>query len=75
MLFNSNMEQTINNYIDFGKLFLDLYNEQEEILIAERIQADHFEKILQFKEHAYKDFDIIPEECDYDDCKIFLKLM
>jgi hypothetical protein len=64
------MEKSINNYIDFGKLFLDLYNEQEEILIAERIQADHFERILQFKQHAYKEFEIIPEECDYDSKKI-----
>lgn len=60
------MDNTINNYIDFGKLFLDLYNEQEEILIEERIQAEHFEKILQFKQHAYKDFEIMPEECNYD---------
>lgn len=64
------MEAQINNYIDFGKLFLDLYNEQEEILIAERIQADHFERILQFKQHAHKHFEIIPEECDYDSKKI-----
>ena len=30
------MENSINNYIDFGKLFSDLFEEQEEILIQEQ---------------------------------------
>ena len=38
--------------------------------MAERLQASHFERILLFKQHAYKDFQIMPEECDYDSKKI-----
>lgn len=64
------MEAQINNYIEFGKLFLDLYNEQEEILKEEQYQAEHFKKILDFKQHAYNEFGIMTEECDYDFKKI-----
>ena len=64
------MESHINNYINFQKLFLDLFEEQEEILIQEQYQAEHFKKILDFKKYAYKDFEIFTEECDYDTKKI-----
>ncbi|QQO97011.1 hypothetical protein Nekkels1_12 [Cellulophaga phage Nekkels_1] len=60
------MENSINKYIDFNSLFLELYNEQEDILIEERIQADHFDRILKFKEQSYSEFEIMIEECSYD---------
>lgn len=56
----------INNFIDFSKLFLDLFKEQEEILIKEQYQAEHFKQILDFKNKAYDDFEIMIEECFYD---------
>lgn len=64
------MEAQINNYIDFEKLFLDLFEAQEEILIEEQYQAEHFKQILDFKNKAYNDFEIMTEECDYDSKKI-----
>lgn len=64
------MEARINNYIDFGKLFLDLFKEQEEILIEEQYQAEHCKQILDFKAHAYKEFELLLDECDYSDKEI-----
>ena len=42
----------INNYIDFRKLFLEIFEEQEEILIEEQYQAEHFKKILDLINRA-----------------------
>ena len=64
------MEAEINNYIDFKKLFLDLFEMQEDTLKEHMCEVEHYKKILDFKKQAYQEFEIINEECDYDSKKI-----
>lgn len=60
------MEIQINEYIDFGKLFNDLYNQQLEVLEEHKYEADHYRLIVDFKQYHFSDFTLETEECDYD---------
>ena len=65
------MNVQINEYIDFGKLFNDLYSEQLEILEQHKFEADHYKQILDFKQYHFSEFTLQVDECDYDSKRIF----
>jgi hypothetical protein len=60
------MDLEINNYIDFNKLFNDLFKENEDELIEYQYEAEHFGKILQFNYIAKEKFDLVLDECELD---------
>ena len=59
------MELKINNYIDFNKLFDNLFKENEYELIEYQYEAQHFGTIIKF--NIIKDeFNIVLDECELD---------
>ena len=59
------MDLEINNYIDFRKLFIDLYKEQEDILEEHKYEADHYKEIIDFKEQAFNEFELLEDESEF----------
>jgi len=64
------MDLEINDYIDFRKLFIDLYKEQEDILEEHKYEADHYKEIIDFKEQAFNEFELLEDESEFSDKEI-----
>jgi len=64
------MELDIKYYIDFKKLFVDLYNLHESYLMQHRADNKVYMDIINFYEKNSSDFDICNDECEIDDFNI-----
>jgi len=61
----------INKYIDFDKLFMDLYNDHSDnILNYEKYESIIYKELLKFYLTAKKNFDLILDECQLTDKEI-----
>ncbi len=62
------MELLIYHYIDYRNLFIDLFNEYEEELEEHRYEADHFDRLLLFKNSTeFDEWEIDECECEFTD--------
>ena len=59
------MDISINYYINFQKLFIDLYEKSEFFLKEEKEQVKHYNDIINFKEEFNSAFEINLEESIY----------
>ena len=57
----------INNYIDFSKLFFDLYKECEDAIVDDHIENMSLGLLMQFMAVHKDEFEIMTEECQFSD--------
>ena len=60
----------INDYIDFKKLFIDLYKNQKDLLEEYKDEVEHFKKIIDFNNRAFNEFELIQESSSLSDKEI-----
>ena len=60
----------INNYVDFNRLFKDLFEQQKDSLIEYKHEVEHCQKILYFIENMKIEFELMLSECELNDNEI-----
>lgn len=60
----------INNYIDFGRLFDDLYKLHESDLHEYQYEADHYKRLIEFYSVDKAKFELMVNECQLNDTDI-----
>lgn len=60
----------LNKFIDFPSLFVTLYEEQIDVLEADRFELDFYQRLINFYEGGFAAFDLQREECMLSDDKI-----
>jgi len=61
------MDIEITSYIDFSKLFADLFNYHENDLIEYQYESETYSNLLKFNASARNSFDLIIDECELSD--------
>lgn len=64
------MEININEYIDFEKLFSDLYKQNENDLYEYQYEATHYQTLLNFYALYKEKAKLVLEECSLNDNEI-----